>query len=120
MTTSILRSVRFSFVTLLLGLTVYTVGESAVGARRASAQASAEGLSTCGTEANPCALDAVAVVARVAPGPRVQFAASEGLTVCGSEEQPCVLAPLAVQAKREATRLASAERMPRMTMRRGS
>jgi hypothetical protein len=120
MTSQILHSVRFAFVTLLLGLTVYTVAESALGGGHASAQAADEGLSTCGTQDQPCALDAVAVVVKTAPAPRVQLARAEGLIACGSEAQPCVLAPVAVRAKREATRLASSDRMPRMMVRRGS
>lgn len=121
MTTSILRSVRFSFVTLLLGLTVFTVAESALGSGHTGAQAAAEGLSTCGTEAQPCALEAVAVVVEPAPSSSVMLAAKEGLTACGSEEQPCALEPIAIEAERETTRLASAERrLPRMMVRAGS
>lgn len=119
MTNSILRSVRFSFVTLLLGLTVYTVAESALGGSRADAQASAEGLSSCGTEEQPCALEPVSVVAEREPNP-VMFAADEGLTACGSEAEPCMLAPVAVEAERATARLASAERLPRMMVRAGS
>jgi hypothetical protein len=119
MTITILRSVRFSFVTLLLGLTVYTVAESALGGRHADAQAAAEGLSACGSADQPCTLEPVSVVAQPAPS-AVRFAADEGLAACGSEAQPCVLAPVAVQAKRETARLASAERVARMTMRAGS
>ncbi len=119
MTNSILRSVRFSFVTLLLGLTVYTVAESALGGSRADAQAAAEGLSTCGTEEQPCALEPVSVVAEPEPN-GVMFAADEGLTACGSETEPCMLAPVAVEAERGTARLASAERLPRMMVRAGS
>ena len=119
MTTSILRNVRFAFVTLLLGLTVYTVAESAVGGRGIVAQGPSEGLSTCGTEAQPCTLDPIAIVAEAAPS-RVLFAADEGLTACGSQEQPCVLAPVQVEGTRETARLASAERLPRMMVRAGS
>jgi hypothetical protein len=122
MTNSILRSmrsVRFAFVTLLLGLTMFTVAESALGGSRAGAQAVAEGLSTCGTQEQPCALEPVAVVVEPAPS-AVTFAADEGLTACGSEAQPCVLAPVAVEAERETARLASADRLPRMMVRAGS
>ena len=117
MTTSILRSVRFAFVTLLLGLTVYTVIESAVGGRSVVAQGAAEeGLSTCGTADQPCALETVSVVAEAAPSP-VLFAADEGLTACGSQDQPCVLAPVAVEAQRESGRFAAAQRVAKMTLR---
>ena len=119
MINGILRSVRFAFVTLLLGLTLFTVAESALGGSRSDAQAAAEGLSTCGTEAQPCALEPVSVVAEPEPN-SVMFAADEGLTACGSEAEPCVLAPVAVEARREAARLASAERLPRMMVRAGS
>jgi hypothetical protein len=120
MTNSILRSVRFSFVTLLLGLTVFTVAESALGSGHTRAQATAEGLSTCGTQAQPCTLQPVAVVVEPAPSSSVMLAA-EGLSACGSEEQPCVLEPIAIEAERETTRLASAERrLPRMMVRAGS
>ncbi|HEU4883121.1 MAG TPA: hypothetical protein VFT45_12765 [Longimicrobium sp.] len=121
MTNGILRSVRFAFVTLLLGLTVFTVAESALGLDHARTQAKAEGLSACGTQEQPCALDPVAVVA---PAPAshatVMVAAHEGLDACGSEAQPCLLAPVAVEAKSGSARLASADRMPRMMARAGS
>ncbi|HYR06413.1 MAG TPA: hypothetical protein VEQ60_01515 [Longimicrobium sp.] len=119
MTNSILRSVRFAFVTLLLGLTVFTVVESALAGDHASAQASTEGLSTCGSAEQPCALEAVSVVVEPAPS-AVQLAADEGLAECGSQAEPCVLAPIAIEAKRESARLASAERLPRMMVRAGS
>ena len=119
MTNSILRSVRFSFVTLLLGLTVFTVAESALRSGRAGAQAAAEGLPTCGTQAQPCTLEPVAVVVEPAPGSSVMLA--EGLAACGSEARPCVLEPIAIEAERATTRLASAERrLPRMMVRVGS
>jgi hypothetical protein len=122
MTNGILRSVRFAFVTLLLGLTVFTVAESALGLDHGRAQAAAEGLSACGTQEQPCALDPVAVVAQPAPAQHatVMFAAHEGLDACGSEAQPCLLAPIAVEAKSGSARLASADRMPRMMARAGS
>lgn len=116
MTSSILRSVRFAFVTLLLGLTVYTGFETALGGGHTAVAQAAEGLSTCGTEAQPCTLEPVAVVAEPAPaGPSVQLA--EGLTTCGTEATPCVLEPVAVQAERESVRLASSERTVGMTLR---
>ena len=122
MTNGILRSVRFAFVTLLLGLTLFTVAESALGLNRAGALAAAEGLSTCVTQEQPCALDPVAVVVEPAAAEpaAVMVAAHEGLDACGSEEQPCKLAPIAVEAKSGTARLASAERLPRMTVRAGS
>jgi hypothetical protein len=119
MTSSILRSVRFAFVTLLLGLTVFTVVESALGHERASAQASAEGLSGCGSQEQPCALDAVSVVVEPASS-AVASAANEGLADCGSRAEPCVLAPIGVEVERGTARLASAERAPRMMVRAGS
>ena len=125
MTNSFLRSVRFAFVTLLLGLTAYTVIESAVGGRHAGAQAAAEGLSTCGTQEQPCTLDAVAVVVEArAPARTVVAAADEGLTACGTRAQPCLLAPVAVEASADAegetARLASTGHAARMTMHAGS
>lgn len=112
---SILRSVRFAFVTLLLGLTVYTVIESALGGGRTVVAQAAEGLSACGSEAQPCTLEPVAAVAPRAPA-RVRLAA-EGLATCGSESEPCLLAPVAVEAERASTQLASAERALGMRMR---
>lgn len=121
MTTSILRSVRFAFVTLLLGLTVYTVAETALGGGSAIAQGAAdEGLTACGSAEQPCALEAVSVVAEPAPAHAVQVAATEGLEACGTEEQPCALAPVTVQAERPAAHLASIEHIARMTVRAGS
>lgn len=118
MTIGLLRSVRFAFVTLLLGLTVYAVIESALGGRRVVAQGAAEeGLSTCGTEAQPCALEAVSVVVEPAPAGRVRFAADEGLAACGRETQPCMLEPVSVEAERQTGRLASAQRVAKMTVR---
>jgi hypothetical protein len=121
MNTGILRSVRFAFVTLLLGLTLFTVAESALGSGRTGARV-AEGLSTCGTQEQPCALDPVAVVVQPAAASpaSVMFARREGLAACGSEEQPCVLPSVSVDAKRGAARLASADRLPRMMVRAGS
>jgi|GEM_PF-4916625 len=117
MTSSILRSVRLTFVTLLLGLTVYTVLESVLGrGPTAVAHAAVDGLSACGSEAQPCLLEPIAAVAPAVASPRVQLA-SEGLTACGSKEQPCVMAPLKAEAVREDARLASTERAVGMTMR---
>lgn len=102
------RNVRNAFVSLLLGLTIFTVAESALGYW---APESAEGLAACGTQAQPCTLKPVAVVAEPA---------SEGLLACGTPEEPCVLPAMSVRAEPGASRLASAERAPRMTLRVGS
>jgi hypothetical protein len=64
MTNSILRSVRFAFVTLLLGLTVFTVVESAVAGGRV---ASTEGLAACGSPEQPCLLAPVSVSVNARP-----------------------------------------------------
>lgn len=116
MTAKTPRSVRSAYLGLLLGLTVFTLVESALGRAPAPALA-AEGLSTCGTEAVPCALEPLAVVAEPAPDP-VRLA--EGLSACGSENQPCMLEPIAVEAEPVTARLASVEVAPRMTVRAGS
>ncbi|HEV3049750.1 MAG TPA: hypothetical protein VGX50_05545 [Longimicrobium sp.] len=116
MTRPILRSVRFAFVTLMLGLTAYTGLESVVGGSRTAVAQASEGLSTCGSESQPCVLEPLAVVAEPAPaGPAVQLA--EGLTACGTEETPCVLEAVSVEAERADARLASTERAVGMTMR---
>ncbi|MBW3572695.1 MAG: hypothetical protein KY467_16490 [Gemmatimonadetes bacterium] len=124
MTNSILRSVRFAFVTLLLGLTVYTVIESALGARFAGAQAAADGLSTCGTQEQPCTLAAIAVVVEARSAARTLVAAEEGLAACGTQAQPCLLEPVAVEARADAegetARLASTAPRARTTMHAGS
>ena len=103
------RNVRNAFVSLLLGLTIFTLAESALGY---GVPERAEGLAACGTEAQPCTLEPVAVVAQ-------PEAASEELA-CGTQEQPCVLPAMSVTAERGPSRLASAERAPRMTLRVGS
>lgn len=72
MTSSILRSVRFAFVSLLLALTVYTVLESALGGGRTAVAQAAEGLATCGSAEHPCLLEPVAAEhagARLATSP---------------------------------------------------
>ena len=102
------RNVRNAFAGLLLGLTIFTLAESALGY---GVPERAEGLAACGTEAQPCTLEPVAVVAEPA---------SEGLVACGTPEEPCVLPAMSVRAERGANRLASAERAPRMTLRVGS
>ncbi|HEX2209056.1 MAG TPA: hypothetical protein VHG93_15360 [Longimicrobium sp.] len=116
MTTSFLRSVRFAFVTLLLGLTAYTAIESALGGHRVVAQDD-EGLSTCGTAAQPCALETVAVVAEAADP--VQLAANEGLSACGTAEEPCLLAPVSVNvpARETARMVSNTDRVPPVTVR---
>ena len=118
MTRSILRSVRFAFVTLLLGLTAYTVLEAALAGGRTpiAAQAAADGLAACGSEAQPCRLEPVDVVVAQPASARVQLAA-EGLESCGTKAQPCRLEPVAVEAQRESVHLAATERNVGMTMR---
>lgn len=117
---SVLRSVRFAFVTLLLGLTVYAVAESALGGgRTVVAQAADEGLATCGTADQPCTLAPFAIVAQPAPATAsasTQLAA-EGMPSCGTADQPCKLAPFAIEAQRESVHLAATERNVGMTMR---
>jgi hypothetical protein len=77
MTRSMLRSVRFAFVSLLLALTVYTVLESALGGGRTSVAQAAEGLATCGSAEHPCLLEPVAAergetrLATSQPAPRM-------------------------------------------------
>ena len=84
MTKTLSRSVRFMFGTLVLTLTAYTLLESALGASPARADAAQaavaaapvpEGLSTCGTEAAPCLLEAVTVRAHA---PEAHLASSGG------------------------------------------
>jgi hypothetical protein len=106
------RNVRNAFVSLLLGLTLFTLAESALGYGMPKDD---EGLAACGTRAQPCTLEPVAVVAEPAPEP-----AAEGLAACGTQEQPCVLPAMSVQAEQRTSRLASAERAPRMMIRVGS
>jgi hypothetical protein len=117
MTRSILRSVRFAFVTLLLGLTVYTVFEAVLGGGRTTiaAQPADAGLTACGSEAQPCRLETLDVVAQPAPA-RTQLAA-EGLKACGTEAKPCQLEPVAVQAESQGVHLAATERTVGMTLR---
>ncbi|HEX2079006.1 MAG TPA: hypothetical protein VHG08_14885 [Longimicrobium sp.] len=103
------RKVRNAFVSLLLGLTIFTLAESALGFGMPERS---EGLTACGTQAQPCTLEPVAAVAQPA---------SEGLAACGTPEEPCVLPAMSVQApERDGSRLASAERAARMTLRVGS
>ncbi|HEU0301514.1 MAG TPA: hypothetical protein VFR37_18790 [Longimicrobium sp.] len=106
------RNVRNAFAGLLLGLTIFTLAESALGYGMPERS---EGLATCGTEAQPCTLEPVAVMAQPAPEP-----AAEGLVACGTAEEPCVLPAMSVRVEPGASRLASAERAPRMTLRVGS
>jgi hypothetical protein len=117
MTRSILRSVRFAFVTLLLGLTAYTVLEAALGGGRTTiaAQPAGDGLSTCGSAEQPCRLETLDVVAQAAPASTLL--AAEGMPSCGTEAQPCQLEPVAVEAQRESVHLAATERNVGMTMR---
>ncbi|HEX6909095.1 MAG TPA: hypothetical protein VF142_01795 [Longimicrobium sp.] len=115
MTTISLRSVRYTFVTLMTALTLFAVAESVVGGRAAKAAAAGEGLSTCGTMDQPCALEPVAVaVAATAPArPRL----AEGLTACGTQAQPCRLETVEVAAEATTGRLASTERSMGMALR---
>lgn len=115
---SVLRSVRFAFVTLLLALTVYTVLESALGGgRTVVAQAADEGLVTCGTAEQPCTLAPFAIVAQPAPASAPVQLAAEGMPSCGTEAQPCKLQPFAIEAERQSVHLAATERTVGMTMR---
>lgn len=119
MTRSILRSVRFAFVTLLLGLTVYAVIEAALDGGRtplAAAQPASDGLIACGTADQPCQLEPFAIVAEPAPAPAAHLAA-EGLPSCGTQEQPCQLEPFAIEAERQSAHLAASERHVGMTLR---
>jgi hypothetical protein len=113
MTTITLRSVRYAFVMFLSALTLFAVVESAVRGRAAATVA--EGLSTCGTVDQPCALEPVAVVATAAAPARARLA--EGLSACGTQAQPCRLETVEVTAERSTSRLASAERAVGMTLR---
>lgn len=76
MTTTRTHTVRYFFAMILLGLTLFTLIESALGAGRTSI-AAAEGLSACGTEAHPCVLAPLTVEA----GP-------EGAHLASSERAP--------------------------------
>jgi hypothetical protein len=115
MTSSILRSVRFAFVSLLLALTVYTVLESALGGGRTAVAQAAEGLATCGSAEHPCLLEPVAAVAARPAAKRMQLA--EGLPTCGSESAPCVMAPLSIEVEPAEARLATSPPALGMTMR---
>ncbi len=114
MTTISLRSARYTFMTLMTALTLFVVAESAVGGR-AAPTARDEGLSTCGSMHQPCALEAVAVevTATTPAGPQL----AEGLTACGSEAQPCLLEAVQVAAPASGGLLASAERSMGMALR---
>jgi hypothetical protein len=114
MTTMTLRSVRYAFVMCMTALTLFAVVESVVGGRARAASA-AEGLSTCGTIDQPCALEPVAVSVDAPEPARVHLA--EGLTECGTEAQPCRLETVEVTAERSSSRLASTERAVGMTLR---
>lgn len=115
MTTMTPRSVRYAFVMFLAALTAFAVVESAVGGRAVKTAAAAEGLSTCGTMDQPCALEPVAVAVTVAAPARTQLA--EGLSACGTEAKPCRMEPVEVAAEPSTERLASVERAVGMTLR---
>jgi len=105
------HSVRYMYVMFLAALATFAVVESAMGGR------AAEGLSTCGTIEQPCALETL-TVAVDAPEPtpgRVHLA--EGLSECGSEAQPCRLETLQVNAERSTGVFASVERAAGMALR---
>lgn len=118
MKTITLRSVRYVFALSLLALTAFTVVESAVGGRGAKAAPEAEGLSTCGTIDQPCALETVAVTVKAAPAPAPATAQlAEGLTACGTESAPCRLDTVEVRAEASTGRLAATERTVGMALR---
>lgn len=109
------RSVRFAFVTFLMAMTTFAAVESAVGARGEDAGKVAEGLSTCGSESQPCRLPTLAVEAKAAEPAPVQLA--EGLAECGTQDQPCRLEAVQVNAQAQGGLLASTERTVGMTLR---
>jgi hypothetical protein len=121
MTTTSLRSVRYAFTMFLLALTVFAVVESAFGGRTAGSAAVAaapEGLSACGTAAEPCVLEPLTVVAAApAEAAPVQLVADERTADCGTEAAPCVLPVVEVRAEASTGRLASTERSVGMTLR---
>lgn len=110
------RSVRYAYVMFLMALATFAVLESVVG-RPAAAAALDEGLSTCGTMEQPCALETLTVAATAqepAPAP-AQLA--EGLAECGSKDEPCALEPVRVTVEHATGLLASTERHVGMTLR---
>ena len=111
MKTMSLRTARYAFVSMMTALTVFTVAESIVGGRAEAVQV-AEGLSTCGTQEQPCLLETLAISVDAPEALPVQVAEAEGLTACGSETQPCQLETLQVTAEASNGHLASAERRP--------
>jgi hypothetical protein len=118
MKTITLRSVRYIFALSLLALTAFAVVESAVGGRTAEAAPVAEGLSTCGTIDQPCALEAVAVSVKAAPAPAPAAPRlAEGLTACGTESAPCLLEAVEVRAESSTAHLAATERTVGMALR---
>ena len=60
------RNVRNAFVSLLLGLTLFTLAESALGYGMPKDD---EGLAACGTQAQPCTLEPVALMKSVSTSP---------------------------------------------------
>lgn len=115
MTTMTPRSVRYTFVMFLTALTAFAVVESAVGGNAVKAADAAEGLSTCGTMDQPCALEPVAVAVTIAEPAQIQMA--EGLSACGTEAQPCLMETVEVGAEPSTGRLASVEHAVGMTLR---
>lgn len=118
MKTISLRSVRYAYVMFLLALVTFAAMESVLG-RPAAAAALDEGLSTCGTVDQPCAL-ATLTVAVDAPEPAPAPAPAqlaEGLSECGSQDAPCALEPVRVTVEHASGLLASTERHVGMTLR---
>lgn len=115
MTTMTPRSVRYTFVMFLTALTAFAVVESAVGGPAGKAAGAAEGLSSCGTLEQPCALEPVAVAVTVAAPAQTQLA--EGLSACGTEAKPCRMEAVEVAAEPSTGRLASVEHAVGMTLR---
>jgi hypothetical protein len=107
MKTMTLRTARYAFVSMMTALTVFTVAESVVGGKAEAARV-AEGLSTCGSQAQPCVLETLAVSVDAPAPAAVQVA--EGLSECGSEAAPCQLETLRVIAEPPNGHLASADR----------
>ena len=110
------RSVRYAYVMFLLALVTFAALESVLG-RPAAAASLDEGLSTCGTVDQPCALETLTVAVDApepAPAP-AQLA--EGLSECGSQAEPCALEPVRVSVDHSGGLLASTERHVGMTLR---
>lgn len=116
MKTISLRSVRYAYVMFLLALVTFAALESVLG-RPAAAASLGEGLSTCGTVDQPCALETLTVAADVPEPASAPAQVAEGLSECGSREEPCALEPVRVSVDHSAGLLASTERHLGMTLR---